>query len=500
MNETTKKDPTKKTVLVIEDHKMISDTLRFQLLSKFNVDIAMNGKEAFSYLSSQMPDLIVMDLMLPDTSGFVLCGKIRQVERFKKVPIIILSALTDKENVDKALSLGADDFVNKPYVGQELLSKIVLALLAEKQIYVKGRMKKCPQCGNYLLKATRVCRHCNNLFSEIDETEDSKFVISDAADENIQQEFSEDKRETLLSVAKLLLPKIKTIISQGKLPFHIIEPNHLQLIIKLINQSEDENFAPLQLLSDQNNLAPKIIPISNLSFFRSEKKMTSLEDIESNCGPESLTVLVILYLVFNSIYYPPAIDQKSNSAHAHRLFNLFYDKIWSHALGCGLFCLGLAKEKNWPQVKSFLCGLLHDVGFVVTPKIILDLAITDEKCFEELVLGHLSKHIHQKAGGMLLDKWGFTQWLKEVNFFHHQEKLNQEKTSEQEIITAVQFADRLTTSVGISLEEFDVPENICQEIAKMMEVDIEVIEQINRDMIDDVKIFQDSTDILREKK
>ena len=337
MNETTKKDPTKKTVLVIEDHKMISDTLRFQLLSKFNVDIAMNGKEAFSYLSSQMPDLIVMDLMLPDTSGFVLCGKIRQVERFKKVPIIILSALTDKENVDKALSLGADDFVNKPYVGQELLSKIVLALLAEKQIYVKGRMKKCPQCGNYLLKATRVCRHCNNLFSEIDETEDSKFVISDAADENIQQEFSEDKRETLLSVAKLLLPKIKTIISPVKLPFHIIEPNHLQLIIKLINQSEDENFAPLQLLSDQNNLAPKIIPISNLSFFRSEKKMTSLEDIESNCGPESLTVLVILYLVFNSIYYPPAIDQKSNSAHAHRLFNLFYDKIWpgvSGHIGC----------------------------------------------------------------------------------------------------------------------------------------------------------------------
>ncbi len=115
----------KKRVLVVEDDpglgRAISDNLR---LDGYDVECAADGATALTTARAFSPDLIVLDLMLPDRDGFELCARWRQEE----IPVIILSARGQREDKLRGLSLGADDYVTKPFDLEELLARIRVVL------------------------------------------------------------------------------------------------------------------------------------------------------------------------------------------------------------------------------------------------------------------------------------------------------------------------------------------------------------------------------------
>lgn len=90
----------------------------------YKIETALNAKEAFSLIARESPDLILLDLLMPKISGFDFLEKIRKDEKTKNTPVIVVSALTDDENIDKIMKMGAIDFVKKPIDLQYLVERV----------------------------------------------------------------------------------------------------------------------------------------------------------------------------------------------------------------------------------------------------------------------------------------------------------------------------------------------------------------------------------------
>jgi two-component system phosphate regulon response regulator PhoB len=116
---------TKLTLLIIEDEEAIRDMLRFSLpQQEFHLIDAENTERALMILSHHIPDLIILDWMLPDMNGIDFIKLIRKKERIKNIPIIMLTAKAEEDNKVMGLIAGADDYVTKPFSPNELAARI----------------------------------------------------------------------------------------------------------------------------------------------------------------------------------------------------------------------------------------------------------------------------------------------------------------------------------------------------------------------------------------
>lgn len=113
------------TILVVEDEAAIREMLNFSLgRAGFDVHEAADARQAQDMLNEQVPDLVLLDWMLPGTSGVDLAQKIRHNSRTRELPIILLTARGEEESKIKGLEAGADDYVTKPFSTQELIARI----------------------------------------------------------------------------------------------------------------------------------------------------------------------------------------------------------------------------------------------------------------------------------------------------------------------------------------------------------------------------------------
>lgn len=109
-------------ILVVEDNKINQLLVNKQLGSLgFACDFADDGEQALAYLNSHTPDLILMDLQMPNMDGFTAASLIKQDEQWQHIPIVILSASVGKEEQEKAAALGIYDFINKPFQLNDLV-------------------------------------------------------------------------------------------------------------------------------------------------------------------------------------------------------------------------------------------------------------------------------------------------------------------------------------------------------------------------------------------
>ena len=118
----TEKSFINKRILVVDDEERIVRFIRLNLEQDgFQVEEAFNGKAAMDKLRQTLPDLILLDVMLPDIEGFDVLAMIRENH---DVPIIMLTAKTEEDDRVRGLELGADDYVTKPFSPRELVSRV----------------------------------------------------------------------------------------------------------------------------------------------------------------------------------------------------------------------------------------------------------------------------------------------------------------------------------------------------------------------------------------
>lgn len=123
-----------KKILVVEDEPDISELIRFNLsLEGYLVESVFSAESAWDQLSSNSPDLILLDWMLPGMSGLEFCQKLRKHPNFQKIPIVMLTAKNQETDLVIGLEAGADDFVNKPFSPQVLLARISSVLRRSNQ-------------------------------------------------------------------------------------------------------------------------------------------------------------------------------------------------------------------------------------------------------------------------------------------------------------------------------------------------------------------------------
>ncbi len=114
------------SILVVDDETKIADVLKAYLEnSNFKVFVAYNGKHALELFENNNPSLVILDLMLPDISGEEVCKIIRSRS---SVPIIILTAKTNENDILKGFEIGADDYVSKPFSTKQLIARVCALL------------------------------------------------------------------------------------------------------------------------------------------------------------------------------------------------------------------------------------------------------------------------------------------------------------------------------------------------------------------------------------
>ena len=112
-------------VLIIDDESDMVDTLFFMLYaSNYDVYSALAGSDGLEIAKSGRPDLAIVDIMMPDMDGYEVCRQLRSEDATKNTLIIILSAKTDSEAIQKAYQSGADDYITKPFDFPVLLDKM----------------------------------------------------------------------------------------------------------------------------------------------------------------------------------------------------------------------------------------------------------------------------------------------------------------------------------------------------------------------------------------
>jgi DNA-binding response OmpR family regulator len=110
-------------VLIAEDDRDFGNILtQYVTISGFEVNLAVDGKEAWEKFNAEKPDICVLDVMMPEMDGFTLAEKIKQTQ--SDMPIIFLTAKSLKEDIVKGLKLGADDYITKPFDPEVLILRI----------------------------------------------------------------------------------------------------------------------------------------------------------------------------------------------------------------------------------------------------------------------------------------------------------------------------------------------------------------------------------------
>ena len=114
-----------KKILVIDDDTAINELIKINLeLSGYNVFQAFEGTTGFALTKQELPDLIVLDVMMPEVDGYTVAQRIRQNDSTKNTPIIMLTALSELDNKAKGFDIGIDDYLVKPFEMEELKMRI----------------------------------------------------------------------------------------------------------------------------------------------------------------------------------------------------------------------------------------------------------------------------------------------------------------------------------------------------------------------------------------
>lgn len=116
-------------ILVVEDDFDISNMLRIYFTGQgYNVEVAARGSDALALTRKQSPDLIVLDIMLPDMDGYAVCRELRTTTRTSHIPIIFLTQRDERSDRIAGLELGADDYITKPFDIEELKLRVRTAI------------------------------------------------------------------------------------------------------------------------------------------------------------------------------------------------------------------------------------------------------------------------------------------------------------------------------------------------------------------------------------
>ena len=158
-----------KARILIVDDEPINIMIAERILQKNGYEtISVNhGNDALEILQTKPVDLILLDIMMPDINGFEVCGKLMQNEKTKDLPVIFLTAVTDKESIIKGFEVGGKDYLTKPFNTTELVARVKthvdLKLARDSQEKLIKELKSALDEIDTLSGLLPICSHCKKI-------------------------------------------------------------------------------------------------------------------------------------------------------------------------------------------------------------------------------------------------------------------------------------------------------------------------------------------------
>jgi DNA-binding response OmpR family regulator/ligand-binding sensor domain-containing protein/two-component sensor histidine kinase len=193
-------------VLLVEDNDELRTYLSKMLRKKYSIAEAANGVEALSVLENDIPDLILSDVLMPEMDGFELCRRVKTNISTCHIPFILLTSLSDREDVMKGLELGADDYITKPFDSIILEGKIK-AIFNNRALFRKKYIEKSVSINE------------TNLLNDLNKTFMKKLV--DQVESNItNEEFNIDELSSEMAMSRsVFFKKVKSLTGQNPKEF-----------------------------------------------------------------------------------------------------------------------------------------------------------------------------------------------------------------------------------------------------------------------------------------
>jgi len=114
-----------KKILIVDDEVDLVETVRFPLeMEGYHVLVSYNGEDALNQARKETPDLILLDLMLPKLDGYKVCRLLKFDDRYKHIPILMLTAKTQEKDKALGMETGANEYITKPFEMDDLLKKV----------------------------------------------------------------------------------------------------------------------------------------------------------------------------------------------------------------------------------------------------------------------------------------------------------------------------------------------------------------------------------------
>ena len=114
-----------KKILIVEDEEDVMELIRYNLAKEgFNCDAVYNGQEALKKAQAKLPDLVLLDLMLPEVDGLEVCKRLKSSPQTEHIPIVMVTAKSDETDIVTGLELGADDYITKPFSPKVLVARV----------------------------------------------------------------------------------------------------------------------------------------------------------------------------------------------------------------------------------------------------------------------------------------------------------------------------------------------------------------------------------------
>jgi len=346
------------SILVVEDDQNVAlaiETLLIKNFPDFNIVKVSSCRMAMESLQSEHYSLVISDWNMPSRTGVDLLNDIRQSNRTRHIPFLMVTARSDKPSVVTAIQKGANDYICKPFEKQALLTKVSRLLGIS------------PQAITTTLQSS-------------DEP---------AASQDINPIEAITQRLKSGNLGSLMLPnvamKIQEIINSGN--------------------------ASVDMICDAVRLDPaltsKLIGIANSPYYLRSAKCATLRDAIVRIGSREASHCTMA-LTTKELF----------SSHLPQLDDILR-KQWEHALATGYCAEQIARKIALSSSEDyFTMGLLHDIGKLLLLSILQDLARNRALPSQEEIDEILTLH-HAVFGAELLKRWNFPLPFIEIAFFHH---------------------------------------------------------------------------------
>lgn len=184
INERTNASENDKILLIVDDNKDIRTYIRSIFEKEYKIVEASNGKEGIEKATTQIPDIIISDLMMPEIDGFEFCKILKNDEKTSHIPIVMLTAKANIESKIEGLALGADDYLVKPFNNSEIQVRVKNLLLIReklKKYFQKGKIQSTEEKG---IKVNVIDEQFIQKVKNVIDTHlsDSQFSIEQLAD------------------------------------------------------------------------------------------------------------------------------------------------------------------------------------------------------------------------------------------------------------------------------------------------------------------------------